>query len=83
MMMMSLLEKHFHSLNQHSREKAMMQRRMVRGRKEVKSKESSKEREKQKEKEGKNPRMIIMPPGRFLMLRGLFISRSWRIVKGR
>jgi len=47
----------------------------------VKSKERSKGQ--QKEKEEKNPRMIIMPLGRFLMLQGLFISRCWRIVKGR
>lgn len=82
---MSLLERDSLSLNQHLRERAMMLKKM-RGRlsrKEVKSKESSKGREKQKQKEGKNPRMTIMPPGRFLMLRGLFISSCWRIVKGR
>jgi hypothetical protein len=81
MMMMNLLGKGFHLLNRHSRERGRMQMRMVKSRKEVKSK--SKEGSKGKEKELKNLRMIIMPLGRCLMLRELFISSFWRIIKGR
>jgi hypothetical protein len=75
----NLLEKDFHSLNRHSREKATMRMRMQ-GRK---NKEESKERSKEREKELKNPRTIIMPLGRFLMLREPSTSRCWRKVKGR
>ena len=81
--MMSLSERDSLSLNQHLRERAMMLKKMRArwSRKEVKSKESSKE--KRKGREGKNLRMIIMPLGRFLMLREPSTSRCWRIVKGR
>jgi hypothetical protein len=79
MMMKNQLEKDFHSLNRHSREKEMMPKKMQ-GRK---NKEENKERRKAKEKELKSLRTIIMPLGRFLMLREPFTSSSWRIVKGR
>ena len=78
-MMKNQLEKDFHSLNRLSKGRGMMQMRMQ-GRK---NKEESKERSKEKEKELKSLRMIIMPLGRFLMLREPSTSRYWRIVKGR
>jgi hypothetical protein len=78
-MMKNLLERDFHSLNRVSKERAMMPKKMQ-GRK---SKEESKERSKVTRKELKNPRTIIMPLGRFLMLHEPFISSFWRIVKGR
>jgi hypothetical protein len=77
-MMKNQLEKGFHLLNRHSKEKAMMPKKMQ-GRKHKREGRRSKE----KEKELKNLRTIIMPLGRFLMLHEPFISRCWRKVKER
>jgi hypothetical protein len=78
-MMKNPLEKDFHSLNRLSRGTVMMQMRMQ-GRK---NKRQAKNKGRGKEKEGKNLRMIIMPLGRFSMLREPFTSRCWRIIMGR
>jgi hypothetical protein len=78
-MMKNPLERDFRSLNRLSRGRAMMLKKMQ-GRK---NKEESKERSKEKEKELKSLRTIIMPLGRFLMLREPSTSRCWRKIKGR
>jgi hypothetical protein len=48
-----------------------------------KDKRRGKEKWKEKEKERRNPRMIIMLLGKYLMLRGLYTSRSLMSIKGR
>jgi hypothetical protein len=78
-MMKNPLERDFHSLNRHSRERAMMPKKMQ-GRK---NKRRAREESKEREKELKNLRMIIMPLGRFLMLRGPSTLSFWRRIKGR
>jgi hypothetical protein len=78
-MMKNQSEKDFHLRNRLSRGRAMMLKKMQ-GRK---NKEESKERSREREKELKNLRTIIMPLGRFLMLREPFISSFWRRIKGR
>jgi hypothetical protein len=76
--MKNQLEKDFHLLNRHSRGRAMMPKKMQ-GRKNKREGRRSKVTR----KEEKSLKTIIMPLGRSLMLREPFISRCWRIVKGR
>jgi hypothetical protein len=78
--MKNQLGKDFHLLNRHSRGKAMMPKKekaRAQGRK------IKREGRRSKEKELKSLRTIIMPLGRFLMLREPFISSFWRKVKRR